>query len=74
MSEPVTLLPLSNSRMALLLGNVVRMLPKAYLKAPLWSVVSDLTGHGSSYSCEICKQLGFDPHQVLGKQRELKKL
>lgn len=69
---PPALLPFSNTRMALLIGNTVRMLPATRLNVPLWAIVSDLTGHGSSYSCRICQELGFDPHQVVRRRTDLK--
>lgn len=28
---------------------------------PLWSVVKELTGMGSGYSCRICRHYGCDP-------------
>lgn len=28
---------------------------------PFWSIVGKYTGHGSGYSAQLCKQLGFDP-------------
>lgn len=34
---------------------------------PLWYLVSEITGHGSTYSVEICSGLGFDPHHKLGE-------
>jgi len=30
---------------------------------PLWKRVSDLFGHGSGYSAEICRRYGFDPDE-----------
>ena len=30
---------------------------------PLWKRVSDLFGHGSGYSAEICRRHGFDPDE-----------
>lgn len=33
---------------------------------PLWTLVSEMTGHGSTYSMEICEDVGFDPHHKIG--------
>ena len=38
-----------------------------YKGVPLWSFVSDLTGHGSTYSMKICKALGWDADQNTSK-------
>ena len=32
---------------------------------PLWSIISQFTGHGSTVSCEICTLYGFDPHVMV---------
>jgi len=31
--------------------------------SPLWTFISDITAHGSTYSCDICHALGWNPHQ-----------
>jgi hypothetical protein len=37
---------------------------------PLWVAVQELTGFGSTYSCAICVQYGYDPTlRVKGKSR-----
>lgn len=38
-----------------------------YRKLPLWVLVRDLTGHGSTNSYKICRSAGLDPNQPLGK-------
>lgn len=32
----------------------------------LWSWVGAMTGHGSGYSMQICKELGWDPDMKIG--------
>ncbi len=34
--------------------------------APLWGVVAGLCGLGSTYSCDLCRALGLDPHRETG--------
>lgn len=62
------ILPLPNERMKCVVVNVVRMLPARELRVPLWSIVSHMTGHGSGYSVEICKELDLDPNQIVKKK------
>lgn len=35
---------------------------KRYMRSTLWAFVSDITGVGSTSACEICKELGWNPH------------
>jgi hypothetical protein len=48
-----------------ILRNAHRLLRRtAYYRTgfvPLWSMVSDLTAHGSTYSTRICRELGWNP-------------
>ena len=37
---------------------------------PLWTLVSEITSHGSTYSMEICEDLGFNPHHKIGDSLE----
>lgn len=37
----------------------------------LWSWIGALTGHGSGYSEQICRELGWDPHMTIGPKAEL---
>lgn len=37
----------------------------------LWSWVGAVTGHGSGYSEQICKELGWDPEMRIGANAEL---
>lgn len=36
-----------------------------YHGSPLWYFVSDMTGHGSAYSHEICRELGWNPNALI---------
>jgi hypothetical protein len=29
---------------------------------PLWVFIQEITGHGSTYSMDICRRFGWDPH------------
>lgn len=57
---------IGGNRLACLIANCHRLLRHKYRQSPLWSMVADITGHGSTISCEICKQAGYDPHQSCG--------
>lgn len=53
-----------------LVKTVIRRLRKAKPKrmrnhiVPLWSRVSDVFYHGSTYSREICRRFGFNPYET----------
>lgn len=55
--------PLSEARQRCMIQNVHRMVRQKYKGSPLWSFVSEATGHGSGYSIEICKINGWDAFQ-----------
>lgn len=42
------------------IANVYRTLPKSY-RPPLWSLVSEKTYMGGTYSSALCRWAGFDP-------------
>ena len=42
---------------------------RAYRGMCLWGFVSDMTGHGSTYSKEICRDLGWNPDAEVGKYK-----
>lgn len=54
---------LANVDRVVMLLNAHAHLRKKYRKVPLWAFVSDITGHGSGYSCDIAREQGWDPHQ-----------
>lgn len=43
---------------------------RAWKGQPLWTLVSEITGHGSTYSMEICEDIGFNPHHKIGDPLE----
>jgi hypothetical protein len=48
---------------ARMLRNVHSLLQKnrKYARSPNWALVSDVTGHGSTISAQICREIGWDP-------------
>lgn len=32
------------------------------IKTPLWSIVGEIAGVGCTSACQICKELGWNPH------------
>ncbi len=57
---------IGGNRLACMIANCHQLLRHKYRKTPLWAMVSDITGHGSTYSVEICLQAGYDPNQNCG--------
>ena len=57
-----------------LVKTVIRRLRKAKPKrmrnhiVPLWSRVSDVFYHGSTYSREICRRFGFNPYETWSEE------
>lgn len=45
--------------------NVKNLVYRQYKNTPLWSLVSDITGHGSGYSRDVCKSANLDPNQTV---------
>jgi hypothetical protein len=43
---------------------------RAWRGQPLWTLVAEMTSHGSTYSMEICEDLGFNPHHKIGEPLE----
>lgn len=55
---------LLKARSVFVLRNAHRIIAldkRAYNRVPLWSFVSEITGHGSGYSTQICRDLGWEP-------------
>lgn len=50
----------------LIILNVHRIVRHKFRRIPLWSLVSDVTGHGSGYSYDICLSANLDPNQYAG--------
>lgn len=55
--------PLTLIRQKLVLTNAHKLLRRRYKNVPLWSFISDLTGHGSGYSSDLCKACGWNADQ-----------
>lgn len=47
----------------IMLENAHRLLSKKYGKRALWAMVSDICSVGSTSACQICNDLGWNPHQ-----------
>lgn len=47
--------------------NLIAAKKTKWLNVPLWSFVSRLTGHGSGYSIEICRAMGWDANADASK-------
>lgn len=56
-------------RLRCLIVNAHSLLRNKFRKSPLWAMVSSLTGHGSTASCEMCRSVGLDPHQLSGAEQ-----
>lgn len=67
---------ITGNRLRVLIINAHRLLGQKYRGSPLWALVSDLTGHGCTVSCEICQNVNLDPCQPCGAKqlRETAKL
>lgn len=57
---------ITGSRLRVLIINAHRLLGRKYRGSPLWSLVSDLTGHGCTVSTEICQSVNLAPCQPCG--------
>ncbi len=53
----------------LVLKNAHRLFKRhaQFRSVPLWGFVSELTGHGSTVSSEICVQFGWNPDEFTAK-------
>lgn len=51
-----------------IITNVKNITWRRYLKAPLWSLVADITGHGSGYSISVCLSANLNPHQLISSK------
>jgi hypothetical protein len=59
---------IAGNRVASLIHNAHSMLAKTYHGRALWTLVSDLTGHGSTESIRLCLAVELDPHQQCGTE------
>lgn len=54
---------LDSVRRETMLRNAHSLWVKRYnSRSPLWGFVAAVTGVGSTSACEICKELGWNPH------------
>lgn len=51
-----------------IIKNCHALLRHKFRGSPLWSMVSQITGHGSGYSHEICKSANLNPSQECGRK------
>ena len=47
--------------------NMVCVTGRRYYGHPLWNLVMNATGWGSTTSKKICVLAGYDPYQIIGK-------
>ena len=47
---------------------VPNVAPRA-LGVPRWSVVKDVTAHGSNYSAALCRWAGLDPDELVRRRK-----
>jgi hypothetical protein len=56
--------PLTPERQRCCLVNAINMMTKRHKRSvPLWSLVGEITGHGSGYSILICVANKWNPNQ-----------
>jgi hypothetical protein len=60
-------LRISGENARIVITNCYYYLRTKFKGYPLWSMVGNITGHGSGYSYEICKSANLDPNQLCGK-------
>lgn len=60
--------PIEGPRFRSIILNCHRLLRHKYRRVPLWALVSDITGFGSTTSTQLCNDIGLDPHQNAGKK------
>jgi hypothetical protein len=51
----------------LMVRNALTYAIRGRRREPLWAVVADVCGVGSTSATQICVELGWDPHQEAGK-------
>ena len=65
--EEISVIKILSDRIEIIMRNAHKGMRRKYKNIPLWSFVSELTGHGSTYSIKICKGLGWNPDQDASK-------
>ena len=60
---------ISGQRARIIIKNAHALLRHKFRGIALWSLVSQITGHGSGYSSQICETANLDPFQKCGPER-----
>jgi hypothetical protein len=55
-------------RRSLMLVAAIRIAKKSYRRGPLWALVMEICGTGSTTACAICRECGWDPDQDASKE------
>jgi len=59
-------LRIQGAQARLIIKNVHALVRHKFRGASLWSLVGQITGHGSGYSYDICKSANLNPNQCCG--------
>lgn len=59
---------IEGERLKCIIQNAHRLLKNKHKGQPLWVIVSELTGHGSQVSAQLCHQCGFEPDAKCGSK------
>jgi hypothetical protein len=65
--EPAPIV-IESERLKCIIQNAHRLLKNKYRGQPLWVIVSELTGHGSQISAQLCRQCGLEPDAKCGSK------
>jgi hypothetical protein len=55
---------ISGETARVIIKNCHYLMRRKFGRAPLWSMVGSITGHGSGYSSAICESANLDPDQL----------
>jgi hypothetical protein len=55
-------------RRSMMLVNAIRLADKSERRGPLWGLVLEICGTGSTTATAICRECGWDPHQDASKE------
>lgn len=62
---------MDDARVRCIIGNAQRIASRRYRGVVLWALVGDLFGYGCTSATELCKRVGLDPHQLVGRKRRI---
>lgn len=62
---------MSGADAACIIRNVVQLIGSKAYGRPLYFVVSEMTGHGSTYAVDICLSANLNPTQTICKDKPL---